>query len=73
MIILTELNEQWIKFENMKELLIEIWTGNSIAKEGAIMISELLRINTTLTELNLSSDEFNTINKYKKGKIHKNE
>ena len=34
-----------------------IWTGNNIGVEGARMISESLKINTTLTELDLSCDE----------------
>ena len=38
-----------------------IWTGNSIGDEGAIMISESLKINTTLTALDLDCDE-NEIN-----------
>ena len=39
----------------------EIWTGNNIGAEGARMISESLKTNTTLTELDLSCDE-NEIN-----------
>ena len=35
----------------------EIWTGNNIGDEGARMISESLNINSTLTKLNLTSDE----------------
>ena len=31
------------------------WTDNKIGDEGAIKISESLMMNTTLTELNLSS------------------
>ena len=34
-----------------------IWTGNHIGESGARMISESLKTNTTLTELNLGSDE----------------
>ena len=34
-----------------------MWTVNNIGDEGAIMISELLKTNTTLTELYLSCDE----------------
>ena len=34
-----------------------IWTGNNIGDEGAKMISESLKINTTLTELYLDCDE----------------
>ena len=33
------------------------WTGNKIGAEGAVRISELLKTNTTLTELNLGSDD----------------
>ena len=35
----------------------KIWTGNNIGDSGAIMISESLKTNTTLTELNLSGDK----------------
>ena len=34
----------------------EKWIGNNIRSGGAIKISELLKINTTLTQLNLSSN-----------------
>ena len=34
-----------------------IWTGNNIGDEGAKMISESLKINTTLTYLDLRGDE----------------
>ena len=34
-----------------------IWTDNKIGEEGAKMISKLLKINTTLTKLDLSGDE----------------
>ena len=37
----------------MKELK---WTDNKIGDEGAIAISESLKTNTTLTELNLGGD-----------------
>ena len=38
--------------------LIEIiWTDNNIGDEGARMISEALKTNTTLTTLGLGSDE----------------
>ena len=33
------------------------WTGNEIGDSGAIMISETLKVNTTLTELYLQGDE----------------
>ena len=39
------------------EMINEIWTENSIGDEGAGMISEALKINTTLTELDLISVE----------------
>ena len=32
----------------------EKWTGNNIGSEGANKISELLKINTTLTQLDLN-------------------
>ena len=33
------------------------WTDNEIGAEGASKISETLKVNTTLTELYLGSDE----------------
>ena len=36
---------------------IILWTDNDIGDEGAISISESLKTNTTLTELNLWSDD----------------
>ena len=33
------------------------WTGNRIGAEGASKISESLKVNTTLTNLDLHSDE----------------
>ena len=33
------------------------WTGNDIGVEGASKISESLKVNSTLTELYLNSDE----------------
>ena len=35
------------------------WTVNNIGEEGARMISEGLKCNSTLTELNLQGDEKN--------------
>ena len=35
------------------------WTGNKIGDSGASKISESLKVNTTLTKLNLSCDEMN--------------
>ena len=48
--------------KQMKELkwntnAIKQWTGNRIRDEGAIQISESLKTNTTLTELNLGGDD----------------
>ena len=37
--------------------MIKQWTDNNIGAEGAKKISELLMINTTLTQLDLWSDE----------------
>ena len=39
------------------KMINEIWTDNEIGDEGARMISEGLKINSTLTKLNLESDE----------------
>ena len=39
------------------------WTGNNIGDEGANKISESLMINTTLTQLDLSSNWNTTIDK----------
>ena len=36
---------------------IKQWTGNNIGDEGAIQISESLKTNTALTELNLWGDD----------------
>jgi len=36
-----------------------IWTDNYIETQGAIMISEALKSNSTLTKLNLGSDKKN--------------
>ena len=44
-------NREW-KWKEVKE-----WIGNQIGSEGAKTISESLKINTSLTELNLRSDE----------------
>ena len=33
------------------------WTGNDIGVEGAIKISESLKVNTTLTEMKLEQNE----------------
>ena len=51
----------------MKELKwntnpIKQWTDNNIGAEGAIEISESLKTNTTLTELDLSCDNNNEVN-----------
>ena len=42
------------EIQNVKRMK---WTGNNIGAEGAMKISESLMTNTTLTELNLSSDD----------------
>ena len=44
----------------------EWWTVNQIGDEGAKAISEAMKINTTLTELNLTGDD-------KRGKRKKSE
>ena len=38
-------------------MINEIWTVNNIGVEGARMINESLKINTTLTLLDLGGDE----------------
>ena len=43
--------EKWNENERNK------WTVNKIGDEGASKISESLKVNTTLTGLNLRSDE----------------
>ena len=43
-----------------------IWTGNNIRVQGARMISEVLKCNSTLTKLNLSGEEKNDKEKKKK-------
>ena len=47
--------KQWKREVNENER--NKWTGNIIGDEGASKISESLKVNTTLTELSLSSDE----------------
>ena len=39
----------------------KIWTDNNIGNSGARMISESLKTNTTLTELDLGGDEKRSI------------
>jgi len=46
--------------------MIDVWTGNSIGREGARMIGEALKCNSTLTELNLSGDEKEWLRRMKK-------
>ena len=48
-------NNNWEEISN--EMINEIWTANNIGDEGARMISEALKINSTLTKLNLRCDE----------------
>ncbi len=36
-----------------------VWAANKIGVEGAVMISEALKANTTLTELNLGCNDDN--------------
>ena len=49
----TNENEKWNENEMNK------WTGNRIGAEGANKISEILKVNTTLTKLDLNCDEKN--------------
>ena len=41
----------------IEKIIEKIWTVNRIGESGARMISESLKDNTTLTELNLWGDE----------------
>ena len=50
-----------------------IWTCNNIGVEGARMIGESLKINTTLTILYLTCDEIEVNEKTKKYKYNKYE
>ena len=52
------LEKKW----NINEILI----GNEIGDKGIKMISEVLKTNSTLTELNLSSDKRKKKDKYEK-------
>ena len=51
--------EKWIKYENMRELFTGMWVGNKIEDKGAIILSELLKNNTTLGMVNIYGDEIN--------------
>ncbi len=44
--------EKWKEKKNEKK-----WIGNEIGNEGAKSLSETLKINTSLTSLNLACDE----------------
>ena len=55
-----EIKKRQIEWKEMKE-----WIDNEIGDEGAKSISETLKINTSLTELNLWSDE-NVMNENEK-------
>ncbi len=43
--------------EKEKKMITNKWTGNEIGAEGASKISESLKVNTTLTKLDLNGDE----------------
>ena len=47
--------ERWKREKKWKEM--KEWIGNEIGNEGAQAISETLKINTSLTKLNLGGDE----------------
>ena len=57
MIRYTEDNNKQMKELKWNTNPIKQWTGNGIGAEGAIQISESLKTNTTLTELNLYRDD----------------
>jgi len=50
------MNKKWTNEWNENEM--NKWTGNRIGDEGASKISESLKVNTTLTKLNLYRDEW---------------
>ena len=57
-------DENWRNENDCKDMIDRdnrennvIWTANRIEDSGAIMISESLKTNTTLTKLYLSGDE----------------
>ncbi len=43
--------------KEMKTIKMKKWIGNHIGTEGAKSLSESLKINTSLTKLDLQSDE----------------
>ena len=43
--------------ERERNDIIELWTDNDIGAEGARMLSEVLKSNSTLTELHLGCDD----------------
>ena len=56
---------EW-KMREYNEKEMKKWIGNRIGDEGAKTMSESLKINTSLTELDLRSDEKDK--KWKRGK-----
>ena len=52
----------------MKMIKWIIWTASDIGDEGAKMISESLKINATLTKLDLHNDEIEINEKKQKSK-----
>ena len=51
------MNKKWKWKREWNENEMNKWTDNEIGDEGASKISESLKVNTTLTELNLTGDE----------------
>ena len=58
--------EKWNERREKERDKTEKWIGNKIGYEGAKTISESLKINTSLTSLDLGSDEKNMKWKWKK-------
>ena len=51
----------WIRIKRKREWNeneMNKWTGNEIGDEGASKISESLKVNSSLTELDLFGDEY---------------
>jgi len=51
------MNKNTNEKENEMKMKMNKWTGNEIGAEGANKISESLKVNSTLTELDLGGDE----------------
>ena len=55
--MIMKIQKREIEMINDNDKNEKLWTDNDIGDSGAIMISESLKTNTTLTKLYLSGDE----------------